>query len=95
MGETFEQGPAERSHLPVASPPRNHGHTTAAWVLVVVVLIGAVVSAAAVMAGQPVLFWIGLGIVLVGVILGKVLRMLGFGQPAEPTRPAGAATPRS
>ena len=60
MGETSHQNSAESVHLPVASPPRNHGHTTAAWVLVVAVLIGAVVSAIAVMAAQPVLFWVGL-----------------------------------
>jgi hypothetical protein len=95
MGETFEQRSTERTHLPVASPPRNHGHTTAAWVLVVVVLIGAVVSAVAVMVAQPVLFWVGLGIVLVGVILGRVLKMLGFGQPADPSRPGSAASRRT
>ena len=95
MGETSHQNSAESVHLPVASPPRNHGHTTAAWVLVVAVLIGAVVSAIAVMAAQPVLFWVGLGVILVGVILGKVLKMLGFGQPAESSRPGSASSRRS
>ena len=81
MGDRSHDRNAELARLPVASPPRNHGHTVAAWVTVGFVLLGAVVSSVAVVLARPWLFWVGLGVVLVGVILGRVLKMLGFGQP--------------
>jgi hypothetical protein len=88
MGETSPDRSAERAHLPLASPPRNHGNTTAAWVTVTVVVIGALVSSLAVMAGEAWLFWAGLGVVVIGLVVGRVLVMLGFGQP----RPAERST---
>lgn len=71
----------EVAYLPPAAPPRNHGHTLAAWVTVVLVLIGGVVMAVGVLVAQPWLFWTGLGVAVVGLVLGRVLKMLGFGQP--------------
>lgn len=91
MGDRSQDSNAERSHLPVASPPTNHGHTIAAWVTVIVVLLGAVVSSVAVVVALPWLFWTGLGVVLVGVILGRVLKTLGFGQPGRAAGPQGRA----
>ena len=83
---------SETARLPHEAPPTNHGRTIAAWVTVVVVLVGASVAAAAVVVALPWLFWVGLGLIVIGVVLGRVLRMLGFGQPA-PSGPArGSAT---
>ncbi|WP_225754311.1 HGxxPAAW family protein [Actinotalea sp. Marseille-Q4924] len=73
----------ERVHLPVASPPRNHGHTLAAWVTVIVIMSGAVTAALAVLFSMPWLFWVGMAIVVVGGVVGYVLKMLGFGQPTS------------
>jgi hypothetical protein len=88
MADRSSDRNAELAHLPVASPPRNHGNTTAAWVTVTVVLLGAVVSSIAVVVARPWLFWVGLGVVVIGVVVGRVLKMLGFGQPGRtPGRP--------
>lgn len=81
----------ERVHLPVASPPRNHGHTLAAWVTVIVVMSGSVTAALAVLFSMPWLFWVGMAIIVVGGVVGYVLKMLGFGQP---TPGAGASRGR-
>ncbi|HWS57070.1 MAG TPA: HGxxPAAW family protein [Actinotalea sp.] len=78
--------------LPVSGPPANHGRTTAAWVTVTIVVLGALISSLAVVAGVAPVFWAGLGVVAIGLVAGRVLRMLGFGQPAE--APAGPG-PRS
>lgn len=86
MAEKPHDRSPEVARLPLAAPPTNHGHTVAAWVTVTVVLVGAVVSAVAVVAALPWLFWTGLGVVVVGVVLGRVLKMLGFGQP-QPSGP--------
>lgn len=74
-------------HLP-ERPPANHGHTTAAWVTVAVVLLGSVVSSLGVVLAQAWLFWVGLGVVAAGLVAGRVLRMLGLGQP-EPSDARG------
>jgi len=77
---------SERAHLPEAAPPTNHGHTLAAWVTVTVVIVGAVVAAAGLLAGRMWLFWVGLGLVVLAAVIGRVLKALGFGQP-EPSGP--------
>ena len=91
MADRSNDSNAELAHLPIASPPRNHGHTTAAWVTVGMVLLGSTIASVAVVVARPWLFWVGLGVVVVGVVLGQVLKMLGFGQPA----PGSAATGES
>jgi len=82
---------AELAHLPKAAPPTNHGRTVAAWVTVSVVVLGALVSSAGVVVALPWLFWAGLGLVVIGVVLGRVLKMLGFGQPSPSGQPGGSA----
>jgi hypothetical protein len=78
---------AETAHLPVASPPTNHGHTPAAWTTVIMVLVGAVVASFAVVVALPWLFWVGLGVILVGVVVGWIMKIMGLGQPVPHTRP--------
>ena len=79
--------PAARdlSYLPPSAPPRNHGHTTAAWTTVVLVLVGSTVASVAVLFAWVWLFWVGLAVVALGIAAGKVLQILGHGQ-------GGAAT---
>ena len=80
------------SYLPPSSPPGNHGHTTAAWTTVVLVLAGATVAAVAVLFALVWLFWLGLGVVVVGVVAGKVLQALGHGQGGASTLARQART---
>jgi len=80
-------GSSEKAYLPKVAPPTNHGRTTAAWVTVSVAMLGGVVSAVAVLAAKPWLFWVGLAVIVVGLVVGRLLKMLGLGQP-EPSGPA-------
>ncbi len=84
MGHTSQEPTGEKSYLPAAAPPTNHGHTTAAWVTVTLVILGGVVSALAVMGAIVWLFWVGMVVVVAGAVVGYVLKMLGFGQPGAP-----------
>ena len=59
----------------------DHGNTPAAWTAVIIMIIGFVVGAIAVIMENWLLFWIGgVGVVVVGAIVGKVMQMMGMGQ---------------
>ncbi len=72
----------------------DHGHTPAAWTAVLIILAGIFVGAFAVAVLNWVLFWIGVGLIVLGVIVGKVMQMMGLGKPPEeqPTAEEKAAT---
>lgn len=73
----------------------SHGHTPAAWTAVIVIFLGVVVGAVGVTMLNWPLFWVGVGIVVVGGIVGKVMQMMGMGQGEAPTASysTGAAGP--
>lgn len=75
----------ETIHLPPTTAPTNHGRTVAAWTTTWVVVLGGVVAALGVTFTLVWLFWAGMGVIALGVVLGKVLQLLGHGQ-------GGAAT---
>ncbi|MGN8246240.1 HGxxPAAW family protein [Cellulomonas soli] len=83
----------ESVHLPPSVAPTNHGHTTAAWTTTIVVVLGAVVAAVGMVAALAWLAWSGGAVMLLGLVLGKVLQVLGYGQGGAQTlaRQAGAA----
>jgi hypothetical protein len=59
-----------------------HGNTPAAWTAVTIMLIGFVIGAIAVIMLNWPLFWIGgVAVVVLGAIVGKVMQMMGMGQP--------------
>lgn len=62
-----------------------HGNSVAAWTAVIVISLGSIVSAVGVAISEPWLFFVGLGVMALGLVLGKVLAMMGFGV-ARPER---------
>jgi hypothetical protein len=62
----------------------HHGNTLAAWTLVTIVLVGFVVGGVGVMVENMPVLWIGVGIGVVGLIVGKIMQRMGLG-----TEPAG------
>ncbi|CAM5657509.1 hypothetical protein GCM10010329_12120 [Streptomyces spiroverticillatus] len=61
----------------------HHGRTPAAWTGVVIAFIGICVSSAYMVMAQPVGFWAGIGISVVGGLVGLGMRMSGLGMPKE------------
>lgn len=59
----------------------SHGHTPAAWTGVTIAFIGFCVSGAFMVMAQPVGFWAGLAIVVLGGVVGMIMRGMGLGQP--------------
>ncbi len=60
----------------------NHGHSTAAWVGVGIILAASIIMSLAVVFPSMTWFVVGAVLVVVGLIAGKVLAMAGFGAKA-------------
>lgn len=67
----------------------NHGQTAAAWTAVVLITIGFLVGGVAIVLAQPWLFWVGIGIVVLGGLAGWILRAMGLGQEVAATHAGG------
>jgi hypothetical protein len=59
----------------------SHGHTPAAWTGVIIAFIGFCIAGMFMVAAQPVGFWAGMVVVLLGGVVGAIMRMMGLGQP--------------
>lgn len=62
----------------------DHGHSTAAWTAVIIILVGAALMSWAVVVTSVVLFVVGVVICVVGVVAGKLLGMAGYGAKDTP-----------
>lgn len=60
----------------------HHGNTPAAWTGVMIILLGFIVGGIGLVVSSMVLFWIGVALAPIGVIIGKVMQKMGLG--AEP-----------
>jgi len=84
---------AEVAYLPPAVPPTNHGHTTAAWSAMIGIMLGVAVGAVGLLPPvSDIVIWIGVVIVLASLLLGLVLRNMGFGQPKDGVKPRRASS---
>ncbi len=61
----------------------DHGHSTAAWTAVAVIMAGSLVMSIAVVFPSVLGFVIGAVVAVIGIILGKVLSMAGYGSKAS------------
>jgi hypothetical protein len=57
----------------------NHGSTPAAWTAVTIIMVAFLVGGIGVVIAQPPVFWVGVGLVAVGLIVGKIMQMMGMG----------------
>lgn len=60
----------------------HHGNTPAAWTGVMIILLGFTVGGIGLVIANMMLFWIGIALLPIGVIVGKVMQKMGLG--AEP-----------
>lgn len=60
----------------------NHGQTPAAWAAVIIMTIGFAIGGFAVVLALPWLFWTSVAIIVVGGIVGWIMRAMGMGQSA-------------
>jgi hypothetical protein len=61
----------------------HHGNTPAAWTAVTIMFVGFLIAGLALPIGAPWLFFVGIGVVVVGAVTGKVMQMMGMGSTAN------------
>jgi hypothetical protein len=85
MDKTMANQGADQPVTPVSEEAHDlHGNSPAAWTAVTIVLIAFTVGAIAMVLGPNwLLFWISVGIAVLGALTGKVMQLLGFGVPAD------------
>ena len=57
----------------------DHGHTVAAWTAVTIIMLAFLVGTIGVVLAKPAIFWVGMAMIPLGLIAGKVLALMGFG----------------
>ena len=77
---------SETAYLPPSPPPMNHGHTTAAWTTTILVIAGFTLAALGMVLTIDALFWAGVVVTIAGLVIGKVLQVMGHGQGGDKTR---------
>jgi hypothetical protein len=65
-----------------------HGNTAQNWTAVTIIMIASLIGTVAVVIGNWSMFWIGgVGGVVLGLVVGKVMGMMGMGpSPEDATR---------
>lgn len=73
--EVTVQGPIDHSI------ELGHGNSPAAWTSVAIMLVGTIVGCIAFVIGESatIMFWIGVGIIAIGLIAGGVMKSVGYG----------------
>jgi hypothetical protein len=57
----------------------DHGSTPAAWTAVTIIMFAFLLGGIGVLLAQPWLFWVAVGLAIVGAVAGKVMQMMGLG----------------
>ncbi|MFI0899817.1 HGxxPAAW family protein [Streptomyces sp. NPDC020983] len=66
----------------------DHGHTPAAWTGVIISFVGFCAAGVFIVAADPVPFWISMGVVLLGPLVGGIMKSMGMGRTSQVTVPA-------
>ena len=72
--------PTDSGHREHAEPHDDHGSTPAAWTAVVIITIAFTVGTVAIILANWPLFWVGVGLVVVGAIVGRIMQAMGLGK---------------
>lgn len=68
----------------------SHGHTPAAWTGVTISFIGFCIAGVFMVAANPLGFWAGIVVTVVGGVVGLAMKAAGLGMPKESTELAQA-----
>lgn len=71
-----------------------HGNSPAAWTAVIIMLVAFTVGTIAFWFDLPVVVWAAAGLVVVGAIVGYVMKRLGYGVGGEKLTTPTASAPK-
>ncbi|MFE7777415.1 HGxxPAAW family protein [Streptomyces sp. NPDC057445] len=60
-----------------------HGHTPAAWTGVTITFIGFCIAGVSMVAVNPLGFWAGMAVTLLGGVVGLAMKAAGLGMPKQ------------
>ena len=75
---------AENQQTKAVAHHESHGNSVAAWSTVIVMMAGFLLMALSVVVSVTALFFVGIGVIVVGAILGKVMSAMGYGVSGKP-----------
>ncbi|TAK70025.1 MAG: hypothetical protein EPO13_03345 [Actinomycetota bacterium] len=79
MSATGDQQAERTATDPARRPTYEHGRTPAAWATVIIVCVGFLVGTLALIVDRPWLFWVGVALLPVALVVGKVMQLAGLG----------------
>jgi hypothetical protein len=79
MAEQAGAGPGTASNESPGEHFESHGHSMASWILVAFVLVGSFVTGLAIVLTVVWLAIVGVVVIVLGLALGRILQMAGFG----------------
>lgn len=78
--ERYQQRNTNEEQLMAGS---SHGHTPAAWTGVIISFIGFCIAGVFMVAANPLGFWAGIAVTVIGGIVGLAMKAAGLGMPKE------------
>lgn len=77
-------------HAPALDGHDDHGSTPAAWTTVTIITLAFAVGTLAIVLANWAMFWVGVGLLILGPIVGRIMQAMGLGKkPASrPPHPA-------
>jgi hypothetical protein len=78
MDATTDSAHVDRSHADEHHD--DHGSTPAAWTAVVIITLAFAMGTIAVIIGNWPVFWIGVALVPVGAVVGRIMQAMGLGK---------------
>ncbi len=81
-GESAGENPGDRhgsTQVQHQAGHDDHGNTPAAWATVIVALLGFLVGSIGLMTYSMTVFWVGVALVPVAVVVGLVMSKMGYG----------------
>ncbi|KAD3633054.1 HGxxPAAW family protein [Arthrobacter yangruifuii] len=67
------------SHASIHDETIGHGNTPAAWTCVLIMIVGAAVSSVAFIMASFIGFFAGIAVMLIGLVVGFIMRKAGYG----------------
>lgn len=74
----------ETTSAPGSPHASSHGNTPAAWTTVLIIIIAFVVGTLGIVLGNWVVFWVGVGLLVLGAVVGKAMQSMGLGVVRRP-----------